>query len=94
MNGASEPAFVVNAAVAEDVEVLGGVVFRGLGISERSQHRNAVHGLLLEAIHLLRLRNVGGFEDRRRHVDEVVELAADFALGLDALGPGHGHAAA
>ena len=34
------------------------------------------------------------FQRGRGDVDDVVELAADFALGFDALGPVHDHAVA
>ena len=51
-------------------------------------------GPLLDAIDRLRLGNAGGLERRRRHVDHVVELAADLALRLDALGPLQDHAVA
>ena len=40
------------------------------------------------------MRQAGGFEDRRRDVDDVMELAADLALGLDALRPVHDRAVA
>ena len=40
------------------------------------------------------MRQAGGFEDRRRDVDHVVELAADLALGLDPVGPVHDRAVA
>ena len=35
----------------------------------------------------IRLREPGRLQDRRRHVDDVGELRADLALGLDPLGP-------
>ena len=36
--------------------------------------------------------DTGGIEDGRRDIDDVMELAADAALILDALGPGYRHA--
>ena len=38
--------------------------------------------------------NADDFENRRRDVDHVVELVADFAAGLDPLRPGDGQAVA
>ena len=40
------------------------------------------------------MRHAGGFEDRRRDVDDVVELAPDLALRLDAFRPVHDRAVA
>ena len=51
-------------------------------------------GLLLHAVDRDRLGQPRRLEDRRRHVDHVVELRADLALRLDALRPVHDGAVA
>ena len=94
MPGAGDPALVVDAAVAEHLEVLRLPAVGGLGVVGRVQHRDAVHGPLLDAVHRLGLRQLRGFQHGGGHVDHVVELAADLALGLDALGPMEHHAVA
>ena len=49
------PAFVVDAAVAEHLEVLGLVPLGRLGVVERVQHADAFDRLLLDAVHRDRL---------------------------------------
>src|SRR6202022_1642046 len=48
-----------------------------------------LEGPLLYAVNRARLGQPRRFEDRRCHVDDVVKLRADFALGLDAIRPVH-----
>ena len=81
------PALVVDAAVAEHLEVLRLVPLGRLGVVEGVEHADAFDRVLLDAVHRDRLGQAGRLEDRRRDVDHVVELRADLALGLDALGP-------
>ena len=81
------PALVVDAAVAEHLEVLGLVPLRRLGVVERVEHADALDRVLLHAVHRDRLGQSRRLEDGRRDVDDVVELRADLALGLDALRP-------
>ena len=91
---AGDPAFVVDAAVAEHLEVLRGAALdrlRGVGGVE---HGDAVHGPLRDAINGLGLRDPSGFERGRGDIDDMVKLAAHFALRLDALRPVHDHAIA
>ncbi len=88
------PALIVDAAVAEHLEVLHVVPLRlVLGI-ERVEHARTFIGALRYAVHLDRLGNAGHFEHGRRHVDDVRELRAQSALLFDALGPVHDGAVA
>jgi hypothetical protein len=81
------PALVVDAAIAEDLEVLRLMPLGGLGIVKGVAHADALDGVLLDAIHRLGLREAGRIEDCRRHVDDVVELRPNLASGFDPLGP-------
>ncbi len=64
MHGAGEPAVVVYASVAEDIEVLSEMVSGAFCVSKRGQHRDAVHRLLLEPIHLISAADLRGLQDR------------------------------
>ena len=88
------PPLVVDAAVAEHLEVLRLVPLGRLGVVERVEHAEAFERRLLHAVDDRRMRQAGGFEDRRRDVDHVMELAADLALRLDAVRPVHDRAVA
>ena len=81
------PALVVNAAVAKHLEVLRLMLFGGLRLVEGVTHADTLEGVLLDAVHRLRLRQAGDFKDGWGHVNDVGELRADLALGFDALGP-------
>ena len=95
MDGAGQPAVVVDGAVAEDLEVLGLVPapspWRRQTCRPCSRLRS---GSGRRPVHPLRLGQAGRFEDRRRDVDDVMPLRPHFALGLDALGPVDDHAVA
>ena len=92
--GHRRPALVIDAAVAEHLEVLRLVPLGRLGVVERVEHADAFDRRLLDAVDDRRMRQPGGFEDRRRDVDHVMELAADLALRLDAVRPVHDRAVA
>ena len=77
--GDRAPAPVVDAAVAEHLEVLQVVALRGVGVVEGVEHARALHGRLLHAVDHRRLGQPGRLEDRRRHVDDVGELRAQAA---------------
>ena len=81
------PAFVVDAAIPEHLEILRLVLLRRLGVIEGVQHADAFDRVLLDAVHRGRLREAGRLQDRGSHVDDVVELQADLALALDPLRP-------
>jgi hypothetical protein len=87
---------VVDRAVAKDLEILGRTrrwrIF--IGLVPGVDHADAVHGPLLDAVDIGRLRNADGVEDRRKDIDHVMELVAHAAGVLDALGPGYHHAGA
>ena len=82
---------MVDAPVAEHLEVLGRVTVLGVGILERVVHGDASIGLLRDPVHHVRLRQPGGLEQCRDDVDHMVELLADLASCLDAVGPVHHH---
>ncbi len=92
MPGHSCPALVVDAAVAEHLEVLRRVAIRRIGVVERVGHRDALERSLLHAVDAQRLRQAGRLEHRGRDVDHVMELRADLALRLDAARPVHDRA--
>ena len=94
MAGDRRPALVVDAAVDEHLEVLRRVPVGGRGVVERVRHRHALERRLLDPVDEGRRGQAGGLEDRRRNIDDVVELVADLALRLDAVGPGHDRAVA
>ena len=88
------PALVVDAAVAEHLEVLRLAPLGGVGVVEGVAHAHALDRLLRDAVNRRRLGQAGRLEHRRRDVDHVVELAAHLALGRDALRPVHDRAVA
>ena len=85
--GYRRPSLVVDAAVAEHLEVLRFVPVRRFGVVEGVHHAEAFERRLLDAVDDCRMGESGGFEDRRRDVDHMMELAADLAFGLDAVRP-------
>jgi hypothetical protein len=78
---------VVDPAVAEHLEVLGLVPFRRVGVVEAVGHAHALDRLLLHAVDRHRVGQPGHLQDGRGDVDDVVELRADLALGLDPAWP-------
>ena len=88
------PSLVIDAAIAEHLEVLRLVPFRRPGVVERIEHADAFERRLLHAVDHGRMRQAGGLEDGRRDVDDMMELAADLALRLDAFRPVHDRAVA
>ena len=89
--GARPPAVLVDRPRADHLEVLHGVPLLGVRVVERVEEARAVHRLLLDPVHDLRLRDSGRFEDRRADVDAVRELRAQVAARLDPGGPGDDH---
>src|SRR6185436_14910931 len=83
---AGVPAVVIDAAVADHLEVLGPAGRRRVGIRlvEGVGHAHAFDRLLLDAIDQLGRPEARRLEDRGHDVDEVVELVANAALVLDA----------
>jgi hypothetical protein len=72
---------MVDAAVAEDLEVLGLAPVGGVGVGEAVGHADAFHGLLGDAVDLGGLGRPGRLQDGRGDVDDVIELVALLALG-------------
>ena len=83
--GHRAPALVVNASVAEHLEVLGLVPLGRLGVVEAVQHAGALVRALHHAVDDRRLRNARRLQHRWRDVDDMGELVAHAALVLDAL---------
>src|SRR5262249_8458643 len=93
---AGDPAFVIDGVVAEHFEVLRLVPGWGLGVGlvKRVGKAHAFDGRLLDAVHVLGGRDAADFEDRRYHVNDVMELVANAADVLDVAGPRYAHALA
>ncbi len=83
------PAVNPDGAVAEHLVVLPLFHVGRVLVVERVHHRGTVHRLLFHSVVLGRYFQARGFEDGRGDVGDVMILAADFALGLDPVGPVH-----
>ena len=81
--------FVVDAAVAHHLEVLGTSALHP-GISERRQHRLALDGHLVNPVHRGRWLDTRRVENGGGQIDDVVELIPNCAGVGDATGPRHG----
>src|SRR6185503_13177777 len=68
------PTLVIDATIADHLEVLRLVTIRCPRIVKRVQHADAVQWFLHHAIHKCRCRESGSFEHSWSHVDHVVEL--------------------
>ncbi|SID61144.1 Uncharacterised protein [Mycobacteroides abscessus subsp. abscessus] len=88
------PALVVDPSISEHLEVLRFMPVGRLAVVERVQHAGALDGMLLNAVDEHRLWYSSGLQDRGRNVDDVMELATNFGLRGDALGPVHDRAVA
>ena len=82
------PPLVVDGAVAHNISKYW-VSCRSAALASLKavEHARALDRVLLDAVHRDRLGNARRLEDCGRHVDDVAELRADLALGLDPLGP-------
>ncbi len=92
--GHRTPPLVVDAAIAEHLEVLQVVTLRRRRLVERVEHAGALDRRLLHAIDHRRFGEPCRFEDGRREVDDVGELRAQPTLLLDPVGPVHDGAVA
>ena len=90
----SQPTVVIDSTVAEHLEILRRMTVGCVGILCGIQHAHAGQRYLRHAVHGFRLWQSSGFEHGSRHIVDVMELATDFALGLNTLGPVHHHAVA
>src|SRR5262245_26922229 len=87
MLGYRGPAVVIDAAIAEDLEVLRLMPPRRFGIVERVTHAHAFDRILPNAVDGFRLRKTGALQDGGRDVDDVAKLRARFAFGLKSVRP-------
>src|ERR1017187_2030736 len=81
--GAGDPAVVIDGVVAHHLKVLR-VVLRGcvrVGLVEGVHEAGTFDRLLRDAVHHVRRRYAGCFQDGRYDVDHVGELVTDAALG-------------
>ena len=90
--GSHEPV-VIDTAVAHHLEVLGAPAVNP-GIGERGQHRLALDGHLLDAVHHGRGLDARRGEDGGRQVDDVVKLVPEPTGVGDVSGPRNGQAVA
>ena len=94
MLGDRAPAFMVDAPVAEHLEVLGRVAVGGRGVAERVRHAHPFQRFLGHAVDHHGRGESGRLQNGRRDIDHMVPLGTDLALGLDARRPPHDHAGA
>src|SRR5262249_12340499 len=87
MPGHGGPALVIDAAIADHLEVLRLSAFRCLRIVEAVDHTYALHRYLRDAIDHVRLGQLRRIENRRRYIDNMVKLMAGLAFGVNALWP-------
>ncbi len=85
--GDGRPALVVDAAIAEHLEVLGFMPICRPRIIERIGHAHAFQRTLQHAIHHQGLRQSGNLENRGGYVDHMMKLRTDLTLGFDTLRP-------
>ena len=88
---AGDPAVVVDALVAEHLEVLRRMLRRSVGVIERVHQARALDGLLSRAVNVRRRGNADRFEQCRRDVDHRAELRTETALVFDSSGPRDDH---
>ena len=92
--GHRAPALVVDAAVAEHLEVLQVVALGLVRRIEAVGHRGALDRRLHDAVDHRRMGQPGDLEDRRGDIDDVAELIAGLAPGRDPVRPAHDRAVA
>ena len=85
--GHGGPALVVNAAIARHLEILGLVPFVSFRIIEGIGHADAFDRALLDPVDEGWLGQTRHFQKGRRKVDEMMQLAAQFAPGFDPVRP-------
>jgi len=76
---------VIDAAIAEHLEVLGGAGRGSVGdrLVKGISHAHAFDWLVGDAVDRLWCINARGFEDGRHDIDDVMELRAKAAAVLD-----------
>ena len=91
MIGARQPAIVINAPRAHDLEILRLPRARRRRVGEAVSEAGAVQRLLRHTVDDARRRYARHLIERRRDIDHMVELRAETAVILDAIGPGDHH---
>ena len=88
------PTLMIDAAIAHHLEILDGMSLGRLRVAEGGRHADALERRLRDPVDEGWLGQSRDVEDRLRHVDDVMELAANLAFSLHALRPMHDHAVA
>src|SRR5262249_15606111 len=91
VSGGCHPAVVVDAAVAEHLEILSPPPGGGPGVVKGVGHAHALDRLLPDAVDLRRLSHTRRLKDGRHDVDDMVELGAQPAPVRDAARPVDDH---
>ena len=94
MPGDPGPPLVIDATVAEHLEILQVVHLGRIGLVEGIGHAEPFERSLLDAIDRGGRRNAGNLEHGRGNIDDMGELRADLVAGLNSLGPVHDRAIA
>ena len=87
MSGDRGPALVVDAPIDKHFEVLGRPGIVRVRIVEAVGHAGAVEGLLLDTVDEGGMRESGSVDDGGCDIDYMVELGADLATAVEAVGP-------
>ncbi len=82
-----KPAILIETPVADNLEILDGVLLIGIAIVKAVHHAGALDRDLGYTVYYRRLRNARGLEDGGYYVDDMGELLPNLTLGLDAVGP-------
>ncbi|MND97484.1 hypothetical protein D3C80_898050 [compost metagenome] len=84
------PAILVDAATAEDFEVLRRFFRLHLSVVEGVAQADAIHWVLSDTVDLYGWRDRQHVVDRRGNVVDMVKLSANSGVGLDLFRPGNG----
>ena len=89
MYGSGKPTVVIDAAITEHFEVLHQMPVTGLRIIKRVGHADPFDRSLRNPINHRGRRDAGRFENGWNHINNVMPLVTDFALGLNTGRPMH-----
>jgi len=88
---AGHPSILVEATIRRDLEILGRMSRGRLRVVEGVDHANARQRPLLCAVEDEGRLHADCLQNRRRDVDDVMELRPDLTLRLDPIRPAYGH---